>query len=112
MRTSRGEEDHKPRLLGHDLTVDLICPPETRPRHTCPCSAYSEVEPSEIRRLVPRQITSDGGCDPSWSPDGIHLVYSRCDACVNTPESGVLWIINVDTLEERQLTSKWPEVTP
>jgi len=59
-----------------------------------------------------RQLTRDGGADPSWSPDGREIVYSRYNWLSNAPENGVLWIVNVETLDEHQLTEKWPERPP
>lgn len=39
------------------------------------------------RRAGVRQVTTDGGTNPSWSPDGHHIVYVGPDA---------LYTINVD----------------
>jgi TolB protein len=60
----------------------------------------------------PRQITANGGSSPSWSPAGHELVYSRYNWQSDRPENGVLWIINTETLAERQLTTKWPQHPP
>jgi Tol biopolymer transport system component len=56
-----------------------------------------------------RQLTQHGGASPSWSPDGSKIVYVRRDWTINTPESGVLWVIDVATGTESQLTFKWPD---
>jgi Tol biopolymer transport system component len=55
-----------------------------------------------------RQLTQNGGRHPSWSPDGSKIVYVRHDWTVNTPENGVLWVIDMTTGIESQLTFKWP----
>jgi TolB protein len=55
-----------------------------------------------------RQLTQNGGRHPSWSPDGSKIVYTRYDWRLNTPENGVLWVIDLTTGTESQLTFKWP----
>jgi Tol biopolymer transport system component len=53
-----------------------------------------------------RQLTH-GGAGPgrlAWSPDGTRIVYLRLRPLENTYSNGVLWIINVDTGQEQQLT--------
>jgi len=59
-----------------------------------------------------RQLTQNGGRHPSWSPDGSKIVYARRDWTINTPENGVLWVIDMTTGTESQLTFKWPCTTP
>jgi TolB protein len=59
-----------------------------------------------------RQLTARGGAHPSWSADGRKIVFTRAGWRTNSPENGVLWIVDVITLEERQLTWKWPERPP
>ena len=56
-----------------------------------------------------RQLTTRGGSHPSWSPDGTRIVLTREDWKSDTSMAGVLWVVNVETGEERQLTHKWPE---
>jgi len=59
-----------------------------------------------------RQVTSLGGSHPSWSPDGRYLVYTKEDWRRNDPGFGVLWTVDLYSLEEEQLTFKWPETPP
>ena len=59
-----------------------------------------------------RQLTKCGGYHPSWSPDGTRIVYTRENAVCDTPENGVLWVVDVRTGIETQLTTKWPERMP
>jgi TolB protein len=56
-----------------------------------------------------RQLTTRGGGAPSWSPDATKIVFVREDESRDDPELGVLWIIDVETGEETQLTHQWPE---
>lgn len=63
-------------------------------------------------RSCTRQITAKGGTHPSWSPDSRRVVFTRHNWRTNSPENGVLWVVDVITLEERQLTFKWPERLP
>jgi len=57
----------------------------------------------------PRQLTFDGGDDPSWAPDGQRIVYTRADWRSDMSEIGVLWTVDVRTGRREQLTQKWPE---
>lgn len=56
-----------------------------------------------------RQLTQGGGRHPSWSPDESKIVYTRYDATVNTEKNGVLWVIDMTTGTESQLTFKWSQ---
>ena len=58
-----------------------------------------------------RQLTTEGGFSPSWSPDGKKIVYARdwWDRR-GSPGYGVLWILDVETLEESQLTYPWRQM--
>lgn len=55
-----------------------------------------------------RQLTTGGGDQPAWSPDGKKIVYNRPAYGPYDPEKGVLWIADLETNEHRQLTQHWP----
>jgi Tol biopolymer transport system component len=57
----------------------------------------------------PCQLTIHGGGSPSWSPDGTQIVYVRKDWTRDDPSLGVLWLVDVKTKHETQLTHQWPE---
>ncbi|MCB7129696.1 MAG: TolB family protein [Candidatus Brocadiales bacterium] len=64
-----------------------------------------DLETDEIKR-----VTFEGAEGFSWSPDGRNLVYSKYNAWVNSKRSGLLYILDVQTLEERQIS--FDEVAP
>ena len=49
------------------------------------------------------QLTVCGGEDPSWSPDGTMIVYTKY-LDNGSPENGILWLIDVRNRTEKQLT--------
>ena len=54
-----------------------------------------------------RQLTMEGGEDPSWAPEGGQIVYCRFDYRINPLEdarNGRLWIMNADGSNQQQLT--------
>lgn len=54
-----------------------------------------------------QQLTNDPNfqiCDAKWSPDGEKIVYTQYDANDWSYDNGVLWIINISTGAEHQLT--------
>jgi TolB protein len=53
----------------------------------------------------PRQLTQEGGLEPSWNPEGTQIVYVKFSTL--HPEqtgNGKLWIMNDDGSNRRQLT--------
>jgi Tol biopolymer transport system component len=53
----------------------------------------------------PRRLTTEGGDDPCWSPDGRYIVYTQHDGRKYDPQNnGVLFIMRSDGSEKRQLT--------
>ncbi len=56
-----------------------------------------------------RQLTAHGGYHPSWSSNGLMIVYTRENAICDIPGNGVLWTVDLRTGVETQLTTKWPE---
>jgi TolB protein len=53
-----------------------------------------------LRDRTTRQLTSEGqNEDPSWAPDGRHLVFASSRTGVRE-----LWVIDVETGRARQLT--------
>lgn len=59
-----------------------------------------------------RQVTTRGGSHPSWSPDGSRIVFVRENPWERTPESNVLWVVDVNSGDQYQLTTQWPEQCP
>jgi len=53
----------------------------------------------------PSQLTTEGGTEPSWSPDGSRIVFSRYNPWEFGERNGRLWIMNADGSGKRQLTS-------
>ncbi|MDI6839600.1 MAG: hypothetical protein QMD71_01885 [bacterium] len=53
----------------------------------------------------PKKLTTEGGVAPNWSPDGKKIVYSQYNGWEFTSESGMLWIMDADGSNKRQLTS-------
>jgi TolB protein len=54
---------------------------------------------------APRRLTTEGGNEPCWSPDGRCIVYTQHDWWRYDPQNnGVLFIMNADGSEKRQLT--------
>lgn len=51
-----------------------------------------------------RELTSAGGREPTWSPDGQELAYGTLYGPLSDPTSGVLWVVTIATGETRQIT--------
>ncbi len=67
------------------------------------------VAPADSPQVAARLVVASSGTGHSWSPDGTEIVLTGGSA--RQPRSsgnGVLWIVNVQTGAQRQLTSKWP----
>ena len=53
----------------------------------------------------PQQLTTNGGMQPSWSPDGQKIVYVGFTQKEYNPENnGTLWVMNSDGSNKHQLT--------
>lgn len=53
------------------------------------------------------KLTTEGGEEPSWSPDGSKIVYCRFNPWVDpkvNPYNGRLWIMHADGTNKQQLT--------
>ncbi|MBT4479934.1 MAG: hypothetical protein HN724_12525 [Candidatus Marinimicrobia bacterium] len=57
-------------------------------------------------------LTRDGGQEPSWSPDGLSIVYAKHDYSVFDTTNGHLWVMNRLTRTERQLTFRSMTLPP
>ncbi len=61
---------------------------------------YSQIFVYSLVNRTTIQITSDGGDHPSWSPDGLRIVYLR-----PVKGDGGLWVMNADGTGKKMLTS-------
>jgi TolB protein len=53
-----------------------------------------------------------GGQEPSWSPDGRKLAFSRPDYASGVRGGGPIWVVNADGTAQRRLTSGRSEGRP
>lgn len=51
-----------------------------------------------------RLLSANPASRPAWSPDGSRILFVRWDRRSNDPANGVLWVIDVASGEETQLT--------
>jgi len=58
------------------------------------------------------KLTSNGGAEPTWSPDGLEMAFVRENSHDSSPGGRVLWAITLATRVERQLTQRWPQQCP
>lgn len=55
-----------------------------------------------------RQLTTEVGISPSWSPDGRKIVYCRYNALEFSKKNGCLWIINdIDNPDDQTQLTFW-----
>ncbi len=59
---------------------------------------------TNLRQLTAEGVTTDFGIPFSWSPDGTQIVYTRYQSNKWTYANGVLWILDVNSGAQRQLT--------
>ncbi|MDZ7360449.1 MAG: hypothetical protein ONB46_06940 [candidate division KSB1 bacterium] len=52
----------------------------------------------------PQPLTTKGGVEPSWSPDGTKILFCRYDFGKFDPHNGTVWVMNADGSNKRQLT--------
>lgn len=57
-----------------------------------------------------RRVTTSGGWNPSWSPDGTSIVYSRPAITQLSRGHGVLWTLNLRTDQATQISNWWPQI--
>jgi Tol biopolymer transport system component len=55
-----------------------------------------------------RQVTTQGGTYPTWSPDGIAIAYVRTNWALADSGAGTIWTHDLHTDIETQITSRWP----
>jgi len=56
----------------------------------------------------PTRLTTSGGIEPSWSPDGLFLTYVRADPSSANSNLNTLCRYRLSTHEIAQLVSAWP----
>lgn len=51
-----------------------------------------------------QKLTTEGGSEPCWSPDGSEIAYVRSNGREYSSKQGQIWIMNADGSNKRQLT--------
>jgi Tol biopolymer transport system component len=51
-----------------------------------------------------KKLTTEGGTDPCWSPDGSKIAFVRCNWKEYSSKQGQIWIMDADGSNKRQLT--------
>ncbi len=62
---------------------------------------------ADLTKDAAYRVTWEGGENPAWSPDGKKLAYVKYDHWEYDRRGGTIWILDLETGEERQLTSQW-----
>ncbi|MBK7090672.1 MAG: PD40 domain-containing protein [bacterium] len=61
--------------------------------------AYTNVWRTDLDSLDNAQLTTEGGNNPDWSPDGQWIVFTKVDK-----DNGYLWLMRQDGSEKHQIT--------
>jgi TolB protein len=85
-------------------------PDGTKLAYVSNASGEQQVWLRDLQSALDVQLTTRGGTWPSWAPDGRRLAYAA--AANGDSTGGVIWIIDTETFEERQLTRPWPQYCP
>ena len=100
------------------LAASPTTPPPTSSPTAATSPAASPIDPAELTGRITfsadngiwtanadgsdrRQLTTDDGFDPSWSPDGQQIAYRLFRA----EDDGEIWIVNADGTEARNLVN-------
>jgi len=72
-------------------------------------SAWKEGQPLQVWIMNadgsnPKELTTEGGKDPCWSPDGTRIVYVRYNSREFSSSNGRLWIMDSNGANRVQLT--------
>jgi Tol biopolymer transport system component len=80
--------------------------------HQDPSEAVPHVWVMNADGTSPRRLTPSAGSQPTWSPTGDAIAFTKEDWMRNEPTNGVLWILELASGRASQLTQKWPERCP
>lgn len=56
-----------------------------------------------------RQVTRYGGAHPTWTPDGRRIIFGAPGGSCGSTDVGVLWSVDVETGDQVQVTTAWPQ---